>query len=101
MDIVLDAGAEDIEVEEDVAEIYGPTDCFEAIGKALADAGIKTEEAELMQKPENVVEIKDINVARQVLRMIDKLEDLDDVQNVTYNSEIDPEILEQLDAEGN
>jgi len=33
--------------------------------------------------------------------MIDKLEDLDDVQNVTYNSEIDPDILEQLDAEGN
>ena len=101
MDIVLDAGAEDIEVDEDVAEIWGPTDCFEAVTKALADAGIKTEEAELMQKPENVVEIKDINVARQVLRMIDKLEDLDDVQNVTYNSEIDPEILEQLDAEGN
>ena len=46
-------------------------------------------------------QIKDINVARQVLRMIDKLEDLDDVQNVTYNSEIDPDILEQLDAEGN
>ncbi len=101
MDIVLDAGAEDIEVDEDVAEIWGPTDCFEAVAKALADAGIKTEEAELMQKPENIVEIKDLNVARQVLRMIDKLEDLDDVQNVTYNSEIDPEILEQLDAEGN
>lgn len=101
MDIVLDAGAEDIEVEEDIAEIWGPPECFEAVSKALADAGIKTEEAELMQKPENSADINDIDLARQVLRMIDKLEDLDDVQNVHNNSNIAPEILEQLNAEGN
>ncbi|MFA7231647.1 MAG: YebC/PmpR family DNA-binding transcriptional regulator [Victivallaceae bacterium] len=97
MDIVLDAGAEDISVEDDIAEIWGDADSFEAIVKALADAGVKTEEAGIIRKPENTVELKDANVARQVLRLIEKLEDLDDVQAVTANFEIADEIADQIE----
>lgn len=97
MDIVLDAGAEDIDVEDDIAEIWGPTEAFEGIVKALEDAGIATEEAAIIQHPENTVEIKDLDTAKKVLALIDKLEDLDDVQNVTANFEIAEEIAEQLE----
>ncbi len=97
MDIVLDAGAEDIEINNDVAEIFGPQDVFEDISKALEDAGIKTEEASIIQHPENTIEIKDVKTAQQVMRLFDKLEDLDDVQSVHSNHDIEDEIMEQLD----
>jgi YebC/PmpR family DNA-binding regulatory protein len=97
MDIVLDAGAEDIEIDEDMAEIWAPVEAFEDIVKALEAAGVETSEAAIVQHPENTVEIKDVAIAQQVLRLIDKLEDLDDVQSVTANFDIDTEILEQID----
>jgi YebC/PmpR family DNA-binding regulatory protein len=98
MDIVLDAGAEDIDVEENVAEIWGPIEAFSDISKALEDAGIQTEDAAIIQHPENSVEIKDEKNASQVLRLIDALEDLDDVQAVHSNVDIAPEILEKIDV---
>ncbi|MBQ4106714.1 MAG: YebC/PmpR family DNA-binding transcriptional regulator [Lentisphaeria bacterium] len=99
MDIVLDAGAEDLIVEDGVAEIWGAPQAFEAIFKALETAGIATEEAEVVRRPETTVEINDASVARQILRLVDRLEELDDVQMVTANYEIADEIAEQLDAE--
>ncbi len=99
MDIVLDAGAEDLIVEDGVAEIWGAPQAFEAIFKALEAAGIATEEAEVVRRPETTVEINDASVARQILRLVDRLEELDDVQMVTANYEIADEIAEQLDAE--
>jgi YebC/PmpR family DNA-binding regulatory protein len=98
MDVVLDAGAEDIEVEDDFAEIWGPPEAFEAIVDALAEAGIETEEAAVVQHPDNTVEVTDLKVAQQLMRMLDRLEDLDDVQAVHSNQDISDELLEQLDV---
>ena len=66
--------------------------------KALEDAGIATAEAGITRRPDNVVEIKEANIASQLLRLVDKLEELEDVQSVHHNAEIDEEILESLDA---
>jgi len=97
MDIVLDAGAEDIEVNDGVADIWGAPDCFEAISKALEAAGIKAEEAELVRRPDNMTEVKEVGTANSVLKLIDRLEELDDVQQVSSNLAIADEIADKLE----
>lgn len=99
MDIVLDAGAEDIQVEDGVAEIWGAPDAFAEIAHALEKAGIKSEEAAVARHAENTVELKEVTDAQKVLKLIDKLEDLDDVQSVHANFEIADEIADQIEAE--
>jgi YebC/PmpR family DNA-binding regulatory protein len=96
MDIVLDAGAEDIEVDGETAEIWTPVDAFSAVATALEEAGIAPEEASVVMQPENLSEIKDVDTATKALKLLDKLEDLDDVQNVTSNIDIPDEIMEQI-----
>ena len=98
MDIVLDAGAEDIIVEDGVAEIWGEPAAFEAIADALAAAGITASEAAVTRRPDNTIAITDVHTAEQVLKLIDKLEDLDDVQEVTGNFEIDDSIADQVNV---
>ncbi len=98
MDIVLDAGAEDIEVADGVAEIWGAPDAFLDIVQALEKAGISSEEAAVSRHAENTVELKVIDDANKVLRLVDKLEDLDDVQAVHANFEIADEIADQVEA---
>ena len=98
MDVVLDAGAEDIDVEDGVAEIWGPTTCFEDCMKAFEAANIATETAEIIFKAENNTELKDASTANKVLALIDKLEDLDDVQAVHANYVIDDSIADQIEA---
>ena len=99
MDLALEAGADDLEVEDGVAEIWAETDAFETIAKALEDAGIAPTEAGIVRKPDNTIAINELDKAQQVLRLIDKLEDLDDVQKVTSNIEIADEIMEKLAEE--
>ena len=96
MDIVLDAGAEDIIVEDGVAEIWGDPSAFEAIANALEAAGITASEAAVTRRPDNTVNITDVHTAEQILKLVDKLEDLDDVQEVTGNYEIDDSIADQV-----
>ena len=98
MDIVLDAGAEDLIVEDGVAEIWGEPSAFEAIADALAAAGISASEAAVTRRPDNTVSITDVHTAEQVLKLIDKLEVLDDVQEVTGNFEIDDSIADQVNV---
>ena len=97
MDIVLDAGAEDIDAGEGVAEIWGPPESFTDIAKALEDAGIATAEAGIIRRPDNTVDIADATVAAQVLRLVDRLEELEDVQAVHHNANIPDEIMETIE----
>ncbi|OGV55692.1 MAG: transcriptional regulator [Lentisphaerae bacterium GWF2_44_16] len=97
MEIVIDPGAESIEVDEDVAEVWGPAEKFDSIAKALEEAGIKTEESGIVQKPSNTVGIKEPGVANQILRLVDTLEEYDDVQAVYSNFDIASEILDSLE----
>ncbi|HXD41828.1 MAG TPA: YebC/PmpR family DNA-binding transcriptional regulator [Ramlibacter sp.] len=89
MDVALEAGAQDVIAEEDgtIEVITSPTD-FEAVKNALEAAGLKAEVAEVTMRPENTIELKGEEAAR-MQKLLDVLEDLDDVQNVFHNAEID------------
>lgn len=99
MELLIDAGAEDISVEDDVAEVLSDPEYFEDISKALEDAGIAVEESGIIQHPENTMKIEDENIAKQVMRLLEKLEDQDDVQAVHSNTDIPSEILEKISQE--
>ncbi len=97
MDVVLDAGADDLIVEDGEAEIWADPEFFEPIAKALGDKGIATDVAEVTRKPEMEVNLTDPKVAAQVLRLVDRMEELDDVQQVTANYVIDDSIADQIE----
>jgi YebC/PmpR family DNA-binding regulatory protein len=99
MTLALDAGAEDIKVDEKTYEVITGTHEFEAVKKALADAKIETSLAEITFIPENYVKL-DEKHAEQVLKLIDVLEDHDDVQKVHANFDIPEEIMEKVAAAG-
>ena len=88
MDIVLEAGAEDLKVEEEYFEVLAPLTEFDNVSQALSQAGIEPDNAELAYLPENLTPISGAEDAKQVLRIIDALDDLDDVQNVFHNADI-------------
>lgn len=88
MNIVLEAGAEDLKVEEEYFEVLAPLTEFDNVSQALSQAGIEPDNAELAYLPENLTPISSAEDAKQVLRIIDALDDLDDVQNVFHNADI-------------
>lgn len=95
--VALDAGAEDISEEETTFEIYASLPDFEAVRKAIEDAGIEIERAELTRIPQNTVPVEG-KTAQQLLTLMEMLEDNDDVQRVYANFEIDEEELAALTA---
>ena len=96
----IDAGAADVGAPEGGAlEITTePTD-LEAVRSALSAAGHEAESAELSMEPTTTVEISDEKQARAVLQFLERLEDLDDVQNVYANFDIPAELMERLEAQ--
>jgi YebC/PmpR family DNA-binding regulatory protein len=94
---VLDAGAEDINDLGDSFEVISePTDLV-AVRTALQDAGIEYDSAESSLVPTMTVPV-DEDAARKVFKLVDALEDLDDVQNVYANVDVSDEILAAIDA---
>ncbi|MCB2223564.1 MAG: YebC/PmpR family DNA-binding transcriptional regulator [Actinobacteria bacterium] len=91
----LEAGAEDVQPSGDQWEITGAPGDLGAIKAALEDAGIEVETAEVTQIPATTVPVAEAQ-ARQVLRLVDALEDLDDVQAVFANFDISDEVLATL-----
>ncbi len=94
MEVVLDAGAEDIKNNGDYFEILCPVSCFNAVEEALEKAGIEPDDAELAWIPNNEVSITDPDVAKKITKLIDALDDLEDVQNVYDNSDMDDSLLD-------
>jgi YebC/PmpR family DNA-binding regulatory protein len=88
MGIVLDAGAEDLRDDGSAWEVTSPPDVFEKVREALASAGIKPSSAEVAWVPQNYVKLTGAP-AQQMLRMMEALEDHDDVQHVYANFDID------------
>ena len=87
MMIALEAGAEDIKNEEEGFEIVTTPDAFDDVEKALADAGIEVEMAEITMIPDTMAELSSED-AERVQKMLDVLEDLDDVQDVYHNADL-------------
>ena len=85
MMIVLDAGAEDIKEEEDSFEILTSEEDFDAVEKALKDEGIVLASSEVTMIPQNYVKVTDETIMKQIRRILDILDDDDDVQAVYHN----------------
>ena len=94
MDIVLESGAEDLREAGDQWEVLTPPDAFLSVRKALEDAGIQVASAEITMLPQQGVPVG-ADKASSVLRLVEALEDLDDVQAVHSNFDIPEEILVQ------
>jgi YebC/PmpR family DNA-binding regulatory protein len=88
MEVALEAGAEDVITDEDgaIEVLTAPVD-FEAVKNALEAAGLKPELAEVTMRPENTIPLAGEDASR-MQKIIDMLEDLDDIQNVYHNAEI-------------
>lgn len=99
MEITLEAGADDISADDGVAEIWAAPEAFNDIAKALEDAGIECTEAGITRRAETTIGINELNKAQQVLRLSEKLNDLDDVQAVYSNENIASEVLDEIDAQ--
>lgn len=96
MEIGLEHGAEDVSEEDGTIEvIVSPTD-FEAVRQAFEAAGVEATSAELTKLPQNTIEV-DAENGRKLLRLIDALEDNDDVQNVYANFDLPEEVMAELE----
>lgn len=93
MEIALEAGAEDIRNEGDHFEVVCALSDFDTLSQALEDAGIPAEESNLAYMPTSSIPVTDADAARKCLRLIEALEDLEDVQHVYANYEIDDALV--------
>jgi transcriptional/translational regulatory protein YebC/TACO1 len=89
----IDAGAEDVEVQGDVVEVKTEPSSLEAVRKALESAGLEIENADFAMVPKVTVEL-DEKGQHQALRLIEALEDLEDVQRVYSNADFTDAAME-------
>jgi len=94
-DLAVFGGADDVNYEDGYIEIIGPVESFKTIGDALRQGKFNPEDAELRMLPTNELDLS-VDETLQVLRAIDALEELDDVQNVFHNLRISEEALAAL-----
>ena len=99
MDLVLEAGAEDLKTEGEHFEVITDPNDFDAVSDAITTAGIDMAQSEITMIPDVVTEVSDVDKAHSIMRFVDALEELDDVQDVYTNFDISDEIAAQLDAE--
>jgi YebC/PmpR family DNA-binding regulatory protein len=98
MSLALDAGAEDLQTEDENFVITTPPNEFEKVKKALEDAGVPLELAEVTMLPQTYVTLEKEKEAGQMLRLMEALEDNDDVQNVYANFDIPDEVMNAVGA---
>ena len=96
MDKALEAGAEDVVEEDNVYQVVTAPDDFGTVRETLETEGVKFIEASVSMIPQNVVEITEAKPARQILKLLENLEDHDDVQDVFANFDIPDEIMEEV-----
>ena len=91
MMMALDAGAEDMKADEDAFEIYTSPADFSAVREALEQQGLTFLSAEVDKIPQNTVAIDDPEVLKSIQKLLEMLDDNDDVQNVFHNAELPEE----------
>jgi YebC/PmpR family DNA-binding regulatory protein len=91
--VAIDAGADDFVVEDEGLSVYTKPEELESVRRALIDAGFEPDSAETARVPSTTVQLEEKD-AVQTLRLLDRLEDLDDVQRVFSNADFPEEVLE-------
>lgn len=99
MEIALEAGADDVRRSGDNFEVLCSPEAYEAVAKALEQAGIQPDVREISRLPKNTVDVTDPDVARKILKLMNRLDDHDDVQNVSSNFNIPESIMAQVGDE--
>jgi YebC/PmpR family DNA-binding regulatory protein len=97
MEIALEAGADDILGEGEIWEVYSSPNAYEAVVAALKKAGIEPDESQIGKYAENIITLEG-NKAQQMLKLVEALEDNDDVQNVWANFDVSEKELEEAAA---
>jgi transcriptional/translational regulatory protein YebC/TACO1 len=92
----IDAGAADIDDTADSLTIYTAPDQVMKVKKTLEDQEIKIESAEISLEPKNTVEISDAAIAHKILKLMEALEDYEDVVSVSANFDIPEELMEKI-----
>jgi YebC/PmpR family DNA-binding regulatory protein len=97
--LAIDAGAEDIQIEDGTLEIFTAVDKLQQVQRAMEGEGINPETAELSMVPRTTIPLGN-KEAEQTLKLLDSLEELDDVQKAYTNADFPPEVLDRYQAEG-
>ena len=95
--VAIDAGAEDFELDVTVLDVRTSVESFESVRRALEESGATVANAELSLVPKTTVAL-DVKYSQQTLRLLDKLEELDDVQRVYTNADFPEEALAEYSA---
>lgn len=96
-DIAVDAGADDVIIGDEEVEVFTPAEGFKTVNDALRSEGLKPDEAELRMVPNSTLELS-LEQSVKTMRLIERIEDLDDVQNVYSNLSVTDDALELLEA---
>lgn len=99
MEIALEAGADDVRRTDDKFEVTSSPEAYSAVSAALAKAGIEPEVSELGRVPKNTVDVEDPEVARKILKLMNRLDDHDDVQSVSSNFNIPEAVMAQVGSD--
>ena len=95
VEVALEAGAEDINEEGSEYEVTGPPENFDTLKDAFTQAGLQFQVGEVTMLPQNVIKLDD-RQAEQTLKLVEALEDSDDVQKVFANFDISDDVMENL-----
>ncbi|WP_058534862.1 YebC/PmpR family DNA-binding transcriptional regulator [Legionella saoudiensis] len=95
MEVAIDAGADDVSVEDGQIEVITPVEAYHSVLNALSEANLAVEQSQLTMRAQTLVPIDDES-AESLMKMIDMLEDLDDVQEVYSNAEFSEKLLESM-----
>jgi len=96
MELALEAGADDVQHSGERFEITCDPAVFREVRKALDDAGIPVDVGQISRLPKNTVDLNNADAVRKVLKLMERLDDLDDVQNVSANFNIPDELMAQV-----
>ena len=94
--LAADAGAEDLRTEDGEIVIECPPEALEAVIEALGTAKVPISSAEVTLVPANTVMIEDRDIAKKLVKLMNTLDDLDDVQNVTANFDLPEALMAEL-----
>lgn len=95
--VAAEAGADDVVNEDDMIVVYTPRDMFGAVSQALEEAGYELDDSELRWEPQNETEVA-VDTAVKNMRLMEKLEELDDVQSVSSNLQITDAVAEAFET---
>jgi len=96
MDMAIDAGGEDVEEDGDQFAVVTAPEDFDAVRESLETAGVEIAEASRTMVPQTVIEVTEEKQARALIRLLQTLEENEDVQNVHANCDIDDALMEEL-----